>query len=143
MANVIGSGKGRFLTDETGDPIDGTNRLPVETEQDDAFSSWTTYDDIQVGTTAANLNSLLSLSGGNKIADAKEILIQLHDDASGYIMVGSGTTGSSDTTTGAAGSRHGIKVDPGQVLILAIADFDTIWIDGSASNQTTTIAYFK
>ena len=58
-------------------------------------------------------------------------------------MVGSGTSSSSSTVADNAGSRHGIKVTPGQVLILAIADFDTIWIDGSAPNQFTTIAYFK
>ena len=132
------------LVDASGDAMDGDDgRLKVTTEQDDAFSAWTTYDDVAIGPTANHLNGWLGLTGGSKIADAKEILIQLQDEATGYIIVGAGTASSSSTAVGSAGSRHGIKINPGQILILALSDFDKVWIDGSDANQYTTIAYFK
>ena len=142
MANVIGNGTASMIMDKDGDPIDSTNRLPVETEAE-GFTTWVTYDDVAIGTTAGTLNSWLSLTGGNKISDAKEVVIQPDDANDGYLMVGSGTTSASDTAAGSVGSRHGLKVIPGQMLILAISDFDTIWIDGSDANQYTNIAYFK
>ena len=140
MANVIGGGTGRFLTDDTGDPIDAANRLPVETEQDDAFSAWTSYGDIAVGTSASNLNTLLSLTGGDVITDAKEIFIQTDDANTGFVMVGS--TSSTDATS-SVGSRHGIKLNGGETLVLAIASFAIVFLEANTGTQYVNVAYFK
>ena len=138
MANVIGGGTGRFLTDETGDPIDSANRLPVETEQDDAFTSWVTYPDF-----AAETGTSQALNHANhtnaSITTAKEILIQTDDANSGFIMVGSSQ---GTTVAGSAGSRQGVKLNAGETLILAISTFADIFIIGSASTQYVQVAYF-
>jgi len=138
MASVIGGGTGRFLTDETGDPIDLTNRLPVETEQDDAFTSWVTYPDFPAVTgTSEALNH--ASHTGDSVTTAKEILIQTDDANSGFIMVG-GLQGT--TVAGNAGSRQGIKLNAGETLILAISTFADVFIIGSASTQYVQVAYF-
>ena len=146
MANVIGGGTGRFLTDETGDPIDGTNRLPVETEQDDAFSSWETWAAFEVVTGTA----VALTDGTNGVNDtlttAKEIVIQTDDANTSYIMVGS-----SALLVAAAASpadRKGIKLNGGETLILAMSHFTSVWLDAEdsgdgTSNQFVNVAYFK
>ena len=138
MANVIGGGTGRFLTDDTGDSIDAANRLPVETEQDDAFTSWVTYPDFAAETGTSQALNHANHTGAS-IETAKEILIQTDDANSGFIMVGSsqGTTGA-----GNAGSRQGVKLNAGETLILAISTFADIFIIGSASTQYVQVAYF-
>jgi formylmethanofuran dehydrogenase subunit C len=143
MANVIGGGTGRFLTDADGDVISITNRLAVETEQDDPFSTFVTYPNFEASTTAT------AISGGDgtdaglnvDVTDAKEIFIQTDDANTSYIMVGSsaGTT----VASGTAASRQGIKLNGGETLVLAIADFDDIFIDAEVSGQLVSIAYFK
>ena len=138
MANVIGGGTGRFLTDETGDPIDAENRLPVETEQDDAFASWVTYPDFAAVTGTSQALNHASHTGAS-ITTAKEILIQTDDANSGFIMVG-GTQAT--TVAGSAGSRQGVKLNAGETLILAISTFANIFIIGSASTQYVQVAYF-
>ena len=140
MANVIGGGTGRFLTDVTGDPIDGTNRLPVETEQDDAFSSMVTFGDLAIDATEAD-NDLDTLCGttGARVTNAKEIIIQTDDANDGFIMVGE----NSDVDAGSAvGSRRGIKLNPGETLVLALSTFQTIFLDASTGTQYVNIAYF-
>ena len=138
MGNVIGGGTGRFLTDDTGDPIDSANRLPVETEQDDAFSSWVTYPDF-----AAETGTSQALNHANhtaaSITTAKEILIQTDDANSGFIMVGSSQ---GTTVAGDVGSRQGVKLNAGETLILAISTFANVFIIGSASTQYVQVAYF-
>ena len=140
MANVIGNGSISQIADVDGDPITTANRFPVETEQDDAFTSWTSYDDVVIGITGATLNAHLGLTGGNKISDAKEVIIQTDDGNGGFIMIGSS---SSVDASGSPGANHGIKLNAGESIVLAVADFDTIHIDGSAANQYTNVAYFK
>ena len=138
MGNVIGGGTGRFLTDETGDPIDAENRLPVETEQDDAFSSWVTYPDFAAETGTSQALNHANHTGAS-IETAKEVLIQTDDANTGFIMVGS----SQETTVaGDAGSRQGVKLNAGETLILAISTFADIFIIGSASTQYVQVAYF-
>ena len=139
MANVIGGGTGRFLTDDTGDPIDAANRLPVETEQDDPFGTFVTYDTFEAQTTVEALNGSNHLN--TSVTDAKEIFIQTDDANTSYIMVGS----SSETTvaSGTAASRSGIKLNGGETLVLAIDDFDEIFIDAEVSGQLVSISYFK
>ena len=87
MGSVIGSGTGRFITDTDGDPITTSNRLPVETEQDDAFGTWKNYADF-----AAETGTSQALTHANhcneSITDAKEIFIQTDDANTGFVMVG-------------------------------------------------------
>jgi len=138
MGNVIGGGTGRFLIDETGDPIDSANRLPVETEQDDAFASWVTYPDFAAETGTSQALDHANHTGAS-IETAKEILIQTDDANSGFIMVGN----SQETTVaGNVGSRQGVKLNAGETLILAISTFADIFIIGSASTQYVQVAYF-
>ena len=140
MANVIGGGTGRFLTDETGDPIDSANRLPVETEQDDAFSTFVSYPTFTAHTTVEALNSSNHLNIAN-VADAKEILIQTDDANTSYIMVGSsaGTT----VAHAAVANRKGIKLNGGETLILAIASLAAIFIHTTEASQYVNVSYFK
>jgi hypothetical protein len=138
MGNVIGGGTGRFLTDDTGDPIDSANRLPVETEQDDAFSSWVTYPDFAAETGTSQALNHANHTGAS-IETAKEILIQTDDANSGFIMVGSSQ---GTTVAGNAGSRQGVKLNAGETLILAISTFANVFIIGSASTQYVQVAYF-
>ena len=143
MANVIGGGTGRFITDTDGDPIASDNRFPVETEQDDAFGTFVTYPNFEASTTATALSGGDGTDAGLNVAitDAKEILIQTDDANTSYIMVGS----SSGTTvaSGTAASRQGIKLNGGETLVLALSDFDDIFVDAEVSGQLVSIAYFK
>jgi len=143
MGSVIGGGTGRFLTDETGDPIDAANRFPVETEQDDAFTTFVTYPNFEASTTATALSGGDGTDGGLNVSvtDAKEVFIQTDDANTSYIMVGS----SSGTTvaSGTAASRQGIKLNGGETLVLALDNFGEIFIDAEVSGQLVSIAYFK
>ena len=138
MANVIGNGTISQIADVDGDPITTTNRFPVETEQDDAFSSWVNYPDF-----AAETGTSQALNHANhtnaSITTAKEILIQTDDANSGFVMVGysQGTT-----LAGSVGSRAGIKLNGGETLVLAISSFASVFLIGSTSNQYVNVAYF-
>ena len=140
MANVIGNGSISQIADVDGDPITSSNRFPVETEQDDAFSTFVSYPTFTAHTTVEALNGSNHLNITN-VADAKEILIQTDDANTSYIMVGS----SSGTTvaSGTAASRQGIKLNGGETLILAVASFASIFIDAEVSGQLVSVAYFK
>ena len=142
MASV-GIGIARQLIDDDGDLITTTNRLPVETEQDDPFGTFVTYPNFEASTTATALSGGDGTAGGLNvsIADAKEILIQTDDANTSYIMVGS----SSGTTvaSGTAASRQGIKLNGGETLVLALDNFGEIYIDAEVSGQLVSIAYFK
>ena len=141
MSNVVGTGIARTIVDADGDNIIDatTGRLKVETEQDDAFSTWVNYPDFvaETGTSQA-LNHANHTN--TSITDAKEIFIQTDDANTGFVMVG-GTQGT--TLAGSVGSRAGIKLNAGETLVLAIASFATIFLIGSASNQYVNVAYFK
>ena len=138
MSSVVGIGTNRAIIDEDGDAITSTNRFPVETEQDDAFTSWVTYPDF-----AAETGTSQALNHANhtaaSIETAKEILIQTDDANTGFIMVGSSQ---GTTVAGNAGSRQGVKLNAGETLILAISTFADIFIIGSVSTQYVQVAYF-
>ena len=140
MANVIGSGKGRFLTDETGDPIDSVNRLPVETEQDDPFGTFVSYAAIEVATSVEALNGSnhLNISDPN---DAKEIFLQADDANTSYIMIGSST--GTTVAHGTPSSRKGIKLNGGETLVLALKSFAAIFLHAETSGQILNVSYFK
>ncbi len=140
MSNVVGSGIARTLVDADGDSIIDatTGRLKVETEAE-GFTTWVSYGDFIAETgTAQALNHANHTNAS--ITDAKEVLIQADDENTGFIMIGK-TAGT--TLAGAAGSRAGIKLNGGQILMLAIPSFADIFIIGSAANQYVNVAYFK
>jgi hypothetical protein len=120
MANVIGNGSIAQLADIDGDPISSTNRLPVETEAE-GFTQWTTYPNFQAATTTTALNA--------------------GDDNSSYIMIGSSS--GTAIASSSIGSRQGIKLNGGQMIILAISSFASIYIDAEVSGQYVSVAYFK
>ena len=144
MSNVVGSGIARTLVDADGDSIidSPTGRLKVETEAE-GFTQWTTYPNFQAATTTTALNAGDGTDGGLNVSitDAKEILIQADDDNSSYIMIGSSS--GTAIASSSVGSRQGIKLNGGQMIILAISSFASIYIDAEVSGQYVSVAYFK
>ena len=141
MASVIGGGTGRFLTDETGDPIDSANRLPVETEQDDAFTSWETWPAFAVATGTAVALTHATNGVNATLTTAKEIVIQTDDAISSYVMVGynAANTVAHATVT----SRKGIKLNGGESLVLAIASLASIFTVAETGSQHVYVAAFS
>ena len=138
MGNV-GHGISRIIQDVDGEAVVvNSGRLAVETEQDDAFSTWVNYPDF-----VAETGTSQALTHANHcnatITNAKEIFIQTDDANTGFVMVG-GTQGT--TLAGSVGSRAGIKLNGGETLVLAISSFASIFLIGSASNQYVNVAYF-
>ena len=140
----VGIGIARQIIDNDGDAITTTNRLPVETEQDDPFGTFVTYPAFEVRIDSQNL--VHADHADADIEDAKEILIQTDDANTSYVMVGS----SSILTVADAtpSSRRGIKLNGGETLVLAIGYFSKIFLDAEdsgdgTSNQIVNVAYFK
>jgi hypothetical protein len=136
----IGVGAVRII-DGDGDVVesDGSGRLKVETEQDDAFGTWKNYADFTAETgTSQALNHANHCN--ESITDAKEIFIQTDDANTGFVMVG---YAQGSTLAGSVGSRAGIKLNGGETLVLAIASFASVFLIGSASTQYVNVAYFK
>ena len=127
------------ISDDSGNTVSiANNRLAVETESE-GFTTWVNYPDFIAETVAAQALTHANHTNAS-ITDAKEILIQADDENTGFIMIGK-TQGT--TLAGAAGSRAGIKLNGGQILMLAIPTFADIFIIGSAANQYVNVAYFK
>jgi len=139
MANVIGNGTISQIADIDGDPITSSNRFPVETEQDDAFSTWSSYAAFEVRTDSQNLTHADHASA--EIVDAKEVIIQTDDANTSYVMVGSSAI--LTVAHGTPSSRKGIKLNGGETLVLAWATFASVFLIGSTSNQYVNVAYFK
>ena len=138
MADV-GNGISRVIVDVDGEAaVINSGRLAVETEQDDAFSSWANYPDFVAETGTAQALTHANHCNAT-ITNAKEIFIQTDDANTGFVMVG-GTQGTS--LAGNVGSRAGIKLNGGETLVLAISSFASIFLIGSASNQYVNVAYF-
>jgi len=131
MANVIGGGTGRFLTDTDGDPIGVTDdRLNVNATIGLGSSTFTTYAQFDAATTATLLSD--SSNGINAIiVNCKEIIIQCDFDNTGYIMVGDGD---------ATADTEGIRLHAGDMLSLPLSDTRNVSIDGSASSQKVNVA---
>ena len=127
------------IADSAGNLVGVTgDRLKVETESE-GFTTWVNYPDFAAETGTSQ--SLVHANHTNaSITDAKEILIQADDENSGFVMIGK-TQGT--TLAGSAGSRAGIKLNGGQMIILAIASFADVFIIGSTSSQYVNVAYFK
>ena len=130
------------IIDGDGDVVesDGSGRLKVETEQDDAFGTFVSYPTFTAHTTVEALNGSNHLNTAN-VTDAKEILIQTDDANTSYIMVGSsaGTT----VAHGTIASRKGLKLNAGETLVLAIASLATVFIHAETGSQFVNVAYFK
>ena len=140
MASVIGGGTGRFLTDETGDPIDSANRLPVETEQDDAFTSWETWPAFAVATGTAVALTHATNGVNDTLTTAKEILIQTDDANTSYVMVGYDATNTVANST--ITSRKGVKLNGGETLVLAISSLASIFTVAETGSQHVYVAAF-
>ena len=138
----VGIGIHRVIQDVDGEAVVvNGGRLAVETEQDDAFTTWVNYPDFVAETgTSQDLNHANHCNtGGAPITTAKEIVIQTDDANSEFVMVG-GTQGT--TLAGSVGSRAGIKLNGGETLVLAISSFASVFLIGSTSNQYVNVAYF-
>ena len=136
MSNV-GIGIHRVIQDVDGEAVVvNSGRLAVETEQDDAFTSWESFPDFAAATgTAISLETSLSEKTG-----LKEIVIQTDDANTEYVMVGHTQP---TTLAGSVGGRAGIKLNGGETLIIAIASFASVFLIGSTSSQYVNISYFK
>ena len=138
MADV-GIGIHRVIQDADGESVVvNSGRLAVETEQDDAFTSWVNYPDFVAETGTSQALTHANHTNAS-ITTAKEIVIQTDDANTGFVMVG-GAQGT--TLAGSVGSRAGIKLNGGETLVLAIASFASVFLIGSASNQYVNVAYF-
>ena len=138
MADV-GIGIHRVIQDADGESVVvNSGRLAVETEQDDAFTSWVNYPDFVAETGTSQALTHANHTNAS-ITTAKEIVIQTDDANTGFVMVG-GAQGT--TLAGSVGSRAGIKLNGGETLVLAISSFASIFLIGSTSSQYVNVAYF-
>ena len=115
-------------------------RLKVETEQDDAFTTWVTYPDFEVHATTSTPISDASNGTGVSIANAKEVVIQADDANTSYVMVGH-TAGT--TLSGSVGARAGLKLNGGETLVVALGSFAKIFLKAAVSGQYVNVAYFN
>tara|TARA_Y100000310_G_scaffold224495_1_gene226341 strand:+ start:90 stop:491 length:402 start_codon:yes stop_codon:yes gene_type:complete len=129
MANVIGGGTGRFLTDTDGDAVTVTdNRLNVNATVG-VGDTMTTYTQVVVGTSAVQLSSGEGISSAS--GSIKEMVFQAAVDNTGFIMVGDSNVSSDDT--------RGIRINAGDMLVLPINDTTATYIRGSDSGQQVNI----
>ena len=119
------------IIDGDGDIVesDGSGRLKVETEQDDAFGTWVTYPDFEAATTATAISDG-SNGIGVSVTSCKEIIIQADFDNTGYLMVGD---------SGATADTEGIRLHAGDTLVLPVSSTANVSIDASASSQTVNV----
>ena len=131
MANVIGGGTGRFLTDETGDPITTTDgRLDVNTTIGLGSSTLTTYTQDTASTSAQTVTEFIG--GIGPVTTCKEIIIQADFDNDSYFMVGDGDVSTNDT--------EGIRLQAGDMLSLPISSTDNVSVRAPDGNQKFNIS---
>ena len=129
MANV-GTGTARQIIDSDGDVVTVTNnRLDVNATVGIGTSTFTTYPEFDVDTTA------IQLSGADGISTitttCKEIIIQSQADNTGYVMIGD-----SDVVA----DSEGIRINAGDTLILPISATPNVWLRGSDNNQMINVS---
>ena len=130
------------IADNSGNEVAvSNNRLAVETEQDDAFSTFVTYQAFEVPTSATAISADSPNGTGAEIGDSKEIIIQVDSANTGYVMVGhsAATCVANATVT----NRKGLKLVGGETLVIAVGDFTKVFLAASASSQNVYVAYFK
>ena len=129
MADVIGGGTGRFLTDTDGDPIGVTDdRLNVNATIGVGSSTFTTYPQDTATTSAQTITTLI----GGAVTTCKEIIIQADFDNASFIMIGDGGVTSDDT--------EGIRLQAGDMLALSISDTDNISVRAPDGSQKLNIS---
>ena len=115
MADVIGGGTGRFLTDTDGDPIGVTDdRLNVNATIGIGSTTFRTLAQDTATTSAQTISTLI----GETVTTCKEIIIQADFDNASFIMIGDGGVTSDDT--------EGIRLQAGDMLALSISDTDLL-----------------
>jgi len=113
MANV-GIGISRKLIDQDGDALDNSaGALNVVESIADTITHNAMLD---IDNTATVLPT---------IADCREVFLQADEDNSGYIMIGA--SGVSDNV--------GMKLNPGDTIVIATDNSNNIYAWGSAANQ--------
>ena len=128
MANVIGGGTGRFLTDTDGDPIGVTDdRLNVNATIGVGSSTFTSYAQVTQGTTRQTVTAALSVTA---VTTCKEIIFQADSDNAGFIMVGDGAV---------EAETEGIKLNAGDMLVLPVSSTDNVSIDADQASQKVNI----
>ena len=131
MANVIGSGTGRFLTDTDGDPIGVTDdRLNVNATIGIGSSIFTTYAQDTATTTAQTVTTLISAVPA--VTKCKEIIIQADFDNASFIMIGDGQDISDDT--------EGIRLQAGDMLTLPISSTANVSVSAPDGSQKLNIS---
>ena len=131
MANVIGGGTGRFLTDTDGDPIGVTDdRLNVNATIGIGSSTFTTYPQDTATTSAQTVTTLIP--GVGAVTSCKEIIIQADFDNASFIMIGDGQDISDDT--------EGIRLQAGDMLTLPVSSTDNVSISGPDASQKFNIS---
>ena len=129
MANVIGGGTGRFLTDTDGDPIGVTDdRLNVNATIGIGSSTFTTYAQDTATTSAQTVTTLI----GGAVTTCKEIIIQADFDNASFIMIGDGDVTSDDT--------EGIRLQAGDMLSLPVSDTDDVSVRAPDTSQKLNIS---
>ena len=130
MANVIGGGTGRFLTDTDGDPIGVTDdRLNVNATIGIGSSTFTTYAQ---DTATASAQTVTTLIATGRVETCKEIIIQADFDNASFIMIGDGDVTSDDT--------EGIRLQAGDMLTLPVSDTDDVSVRAPDTSQKLNIS---
>ena len=130
MANVIGGGTGRFLTDTDGDPIGVTDdRLNVNATIGVGSSTFTTYPQDTATTSAQTVTTLIATG---RVQTCKEIIIQADFDNASFIMIGDSNVSTDDT--------EGIRLQAGDMLTLPVSDTDDVSVRAPDSNQKLNIS---
>ena len=130
MANVIGGGTGRFLTDTDGDPIGVTDdRLNVNATIGVGSSTFTTYAQDTATTSAQTITELIPVSA---ITTCKEIIIQADFDNASFIMIGDSAVSTDDT--------EGIRLHAGDMLTLPVSSTENISVRAPDGSQKLNIS---
>ena len=113
-----------------GDVADVTdNRLDVNVTMGVGTSTFTTYPEFDVDTTAIQLSSANGISTITTIC--KEIIIQSQADNTGYVMIGDGDV---------VADSEGVRINAGDTLILPISATPNVWLRGSANDQMINVS---
>ena len=117
------------IVDSDGDAVDnGAGQLKVVSTK----GSTTTYIDTFTMIDVDNASELLSATVGT-ITDCLEMVLQADEDNTGYIMIGDADVA----------DNRGIKLNPGDTLILSINDTRAINLWGSAANQNLRLSLVR
>tara|TARA_Y100001938_G_C7861571_1_gene315845 strand:+ start:204 stop:590 length:387 start_codon:yes stop_codon:yes gene_type:complete len=117
------------IVDSDGDSVDnGDGKLKVLTTKDSTVTTLDTFTMIDVD----NASELLSATVGT-FTDCLEMVFQADENNTGYIMLG-------DTDVA---DNRGIKLNPGDTLILSINDTRSVNLWGSAANQNLRLCLVR